>query len=207
MKPIKLTHVGINLGSTDPDTHKAAGEVVFGFWVFMMSDLVLFALLFAVYGTMIDATAGGPGGKDLFELKSAFIETMLLLGSSFTYGMASLSMKYRLDRNKLLLWLAVTLLLGIAFIGMELRDFSHMLDKDAGPSRSGFLSAFYALVSTHGLHVTAGSVWLIVMIVQTIVFGIDQTVKTRLLRLGLFWHFLDIVWVAIFSVVYLQGLV
>lgn len=205
MNPTKLKHAGINLGSTDPDTHEAAGEVVFGFWVFMMSDLVLFALLFAVYGTMIGATAGGPGGKELFELKSAFIETMLLLSSSFTYGMASLAMKYGHRRNRLLLWLAVTLLLGVAFIAMELRDFLHMLDKGAGPSRSGFLSAFYALVSTHGLHVTAGSVWLMVMMIQTLVFGIDRTVKTRLLRLGLFWHFLDIVWVGIFSVVYLQG--
>lgn len=202
----ELHHAGINLGSSDPETHESAGEVVFGFWVFMMSDLVLFALLFAVYGTMMDATAGGPGAKELFELKSAFIETMLLLASSFTYGMASLAMKYgRGHKLRLQLWLLVTLLLGLAFIGMEMRDFMHMAEKGGVASRSGFLSAFYTLVSTHALHVSAGCVWVMVMMVQTQVFGVESRVKTRLMRLGLYWHFLDIVWVCIFSVVYLQG--
>lgn len=205
MSTSDLQHAGINLGASDPKTHESAGEVVFGFWVFMMSDLVLFALLFAVYGTMMDATAGGPGAKELFELKSAFIETLLLLFSSFTFGMASLAMKYEHSRRQLLLWLLVTLLLGLAFLGMEVRDFMHLVDKAAVPSRSGFLSAFYTLVSTHGIHVVAGCTWILVMMVQTLVFGIDSRVKTRILRLGLYWHFLDIVWIGIFSAVYLQG--
>lgn len=197
---------GINIGATDPDTDTPAEEVVFGFWVFLMSDLVLFALLFATYATMIGATAGGPGGKELFDIKSAAIETAILLASSVTFGMASLSMKYSESRARLLFWLAVTLLLGVAFLGMEARDFHTMFAKDAPPSRSGFLSAFFALVPTHGLHVFAGCVWVIVMMVQVMAFGIERDVKILILRLGLFWHFLDIIWIGIFSLVYLQGL-
>lgn len=200
-------HLGLNLGSTDPEAHIEAEELVFGFWVFLMSDLILFALLFGTFATMIDATAGGPGGKDLFDLKSAGIETGVLLASSFSFGMASLAMKYRTDSRKLLFWLGVTLLLGLTFLGFEMHDFISMFAKGGVPGRSGFLSAFFALVPTHGLHVLAGCIWIIVMIVQVIVFGIDRNVKLRILRLGLFWHFLDIIWIAIFSVVYLRGLV
>ena len=206
MSVSELHHAGINLGASDPDTHESAGEVVFGFWVFMMSDLVLFALLFAVYATMTNATAGGPGGTELFELNSAFIETVLLLVSSFTFGMASLAMKYDPHKKTILVWLLVTLLLGAAFIALELRDFAHLLAQDAGPSRSGFLSAFFTLVSTHGIHVSAGCVWILVMVAQILLYGVDAQVKTRILRLGLYWHFLDIVWVGIFSVVYLKSI-
>jgi cytochrome o ubiquinol oxidase subunit 3 len=200
-------HPGINLGAAHPQAHDAAEEVVFGFWVFLMSDLVLFGLLFATYVTMVGATAGGPGPRELFDIKSAGIETLVLLTSSFTFGMASLVLKHARHWLRLLLWLAVTLILGVIFLAFESHDFVIMFDKGGTPSRSGFLSAFFALVSTHGLHVTAGSVWIIIMMVQVVTFGIDDThVKTRLLRLGLFWHFLDIVWVGIFSVVYLTGL-
>jgi cytochrome o ubiquinol oxidase subunit 3 len=207
MNAPSLSHVGINLGSTDPSAHAAAEEVVFGFWVFLMSDLVLFSLLFATYASMILATAGGPGGSELFDIESAAMETGALLASSFTFGMASLAMKYRRDRGLLLFWLTITLLLGVLFLGLESRDFAKMIHEGAAPGRSGFLSAFFALVSTHGLHVTAGSVWIVVMMVQVLLFGLEREVKTRILRLGLFWHFLDIVWVGIFSVVYLPALI
>jgi cytochrome o ubiquinol oxidase subunit III len=206
MSVYELKYPGINLGATEPEAHASAEEKVFGFWVFLMSDLVLFSLLFGTYATMIPATMGGPTAKDVFSLNSAAIETGVLLTSSFTFGMASLAMKYGHSRGRLLMWLAVTLLLGAVFLGFELRDFFAMFDKGAYPSRSGFLSAFFALVSTHGLHVTAGCVWIVVMMVQVLLFGIERDVKIRILRLGLFWHFLDIVWIGIFSVVYLQGL-
>lgn len=202
MTALDLRHPGLNLGTTDPKAHRAAEELVLGFWVFLMSDLVLFA----TYATMIDATAGGPGARDVFELGSAAIETGVLLCSSFTFGMASLAMKYDACPRRLLFWLAVTLILGLLFVGLELRDFLTMFAKGAIPSRSGFPSAFFVLVPTHGLHVIVGSIWIMVMIVQVLIFGIERDVKLRILRLGLFWHFLDLVWIGIFSVVYLQGL-
>ncbi|OQR31651.1 cytochrome o ubiquinol oxidase subunit III [Pseudomonas sp. Bc-h] len=179
-----------------------------GFWVFLMSDALIFALLFAVYATMIHATDGGPTGKQLFNLKASLIETLLLLVSSFTFGMASLNVMYRPQRLRLLVgWLGVTLALGLAFLAMELNDFRLLIAQGASAQRSGFLSAFYALVSTHGLHVTAGCVWLLLMLVQLKVFGLDARVRLRLKCLALFWHFLDVIWVAIYGIVYLQGLI
>jgi cytochrome o ubiquinol oxidase subunit 3 len=179
-----------------------------GFWVFLMSDALIFALLFAVYATMIHATDGGPTGKQLFDLKASLIETLLLLVSSFTFGMASLNVMYRPQRLRLLVgWLGVTLALGLAFLAMELNDFRLLIAQGASAQRSGFLSAFYALVSTHGLHVTAGCVWLLLMLVQLKVFGLDARVRLRLKCLALFWHFLDVIWVAIYGIVYLQGLI
>ncbi len=206
MSVYELKYPGINLGATEPETHATAEEKVFGFWVFLMSDLIIFALLFATYATMLPATAGGPGPGDIFEIRSTAIETGVLLASSFTFGMASLAMKYGLTRGRLLFWLVVTLLLGLVFLGFEVRDFVKMVGEGAAPTRSGFLSALFVLVSTHGLHVTAGCCWIVVVMVQILVFGVDGDAKTRVLRLGLFWHFLDIVWVGIFSVVFLQGL-
>jgi cytochrome o ubiquinol oxidase subunit 3 len=179
-----------------------------GFWVFLMSDALIFALLFAVYATMIHATDGGPTGKQLFDLKASLIETLLLLVSSFTFGMASLNVMYRPQRLRMLVgWLGVTLALGLAFLAMELNDFRLLIAQGASAQRSGFLSAFYALVSTHGLHVTAGCVWLLLMLVQLKVFGLDARVRLRLKCLALFWHFLDVIWVAIYGIVYLQGLI
>ncbi len=199
-------HPGINLGHTDKEAHAEAEETVFGFWVFLMSDLVLFALLFATYATMIGATDGGPGPRDVFELSAAAIETGILLLSSLTFGMASIAMKYGEHPLRLQTWLGFTLLLGLLFLGMELHDFVDMAAKGATPQRSGWLSAFYALVSTHGIHVAAGCVWIAVTMVQVRVFGLRREVKLRILRLGLFWHLLDVVWIFIFSVVYLGGL-
>ncbi|CDS54010.1 Cytochrome O ubiquinol oxidase subunit III [Polaromonas sp. CG9_12] len=180
---------------------------MFGFWVFLMSDAVLFSLLLATYGVMLPGTAGGPVPSEIFELRSAFVQTLILLFSSFSFGMASLAMKYQHSQKLLVIWLVLTLVLGLAFLAMEGRDFSTLFEIGAVPSRSGFLSAFFALLSTHGLHVAAGCIWIVVLMAQLKVFGRDTGVKTNLLRLGLFWHFLDIIWIAIFSVVYLQGLI
>ena len=207
MSANEVKHAGLNLGGTDESTHEQAGSAVFGFWVFLMSDAVIFALLFATYGVMLTATVGGPTPTSEYRIVPAFLETLILLTSSLTFGMASIAMKYGASRPRLLGWMGVTLVLGLAFLGMELRDFETMFSEGAVPSRSGYLSAFFALVPLHGLHVAAGCLWLIVMMVQVLHLGLDERVKINLLRLGLFWHFLDIVWIAIFSVVYLQGLI
>ncbi|MCQ8278856.1 cytochrome o ubiquinol oxidase subunit III [Acetobacteraceae bacterium KSS8] len=212
-------HPGLNLAHADEKAHAEAEPLLFGFWVFLMSDLVLFALLFATYATMMGVTAGGPGPKQLFELGPAAIETAALLCSSLAYGMATLVMKYERGRVWLLFWLGAALLLGLVFLCFEIDDFVGMFAKGGGIGRSGQLSAFFALVGTHGLHVTFGCLWIVVMMIQVLVFGAERRdnktererlladrVQTRILRLGLFWHFLDIVWIGIFSVVYLQGL-
>jgi cytochrome o ubiquinol oxidase subunit 3 len=200
-------HAGINLGATDPHAHDRAESAIFGFWLFLMSDAVIFALLFAVYGTMVSSTVGGPNPASEFEMVPTLIETVLLLTSSLTFGLAVLAMKHDGGaRRGLLGWLAVTLVLGLAFLAMEWRDFATMLSHGAHPARSGFLSAFFALVPLHGLHVAAGCLWLLVMAAQVLVHGLDAQTKINLLRLSLFWHFLDIVWIAIFSAVYLPGL-
>jgi cytochrome o ubiquinol oxidase subunit III len=200
-------HTGLNLGESHGKTNDAAEEVIFGFWIFLMSDLVLFALLFATYADMsLHGIASGPTPHDIVELKSAAIETGLLLASSFTFGMASLALKYHDSRKPLILWLGATFMLGAAFVGMELRDF-HLLvsEHHAPPQLSGYLSAFYLLLGTHGLHVTAGLLWLLVMLVQIVTLGLVREVKLRIMRLALFWHMLDIVWICIFTFVYLYG--
>jgi len=179
---------------------------MFGFWVFMMSDAILFGMVFATYVTSIHATAGGPGPHDLYNIKSAFIETMLLLASSFAFGMASLALKYKHSKTRLMGWLAVTVVLGVSFLGFELDDFITMFAKGGVPSRSGYLSAFFDLVPLHGLHVTAACIWLVCLVGQIARYGQDTETKLGIMRLALFWHFLDIVWIAIFSVVYLAGL-
>ncbi|MDB5535274.1 MAG: cytochrome o ubiquinol oxidase, subunit [Devosia sp.] len=198
-------HVGVNLDHGNAEHHRLDEETVFGFWVFLMSDAVLFALLFATYASMTTRTAGGPSGHDLFELGGVFAETMALLFSTLTFGLASAALKARQQRQ-VLGWLALTGVLGLMFIGLEYQELSGLIAQGAGPQRSGFLSAFFVLLATHGVHVLAGVVWLAVMMVQICVFGLEAPVRLRLLRLGLFWHFLDIVWVAIFSIVYLAGI-
>jgi cytochrome o ubiquinol oxidase subunit 3 len=180
-------------------------EKAFGFWLYLMSDAIIFALLFATYVVMLGNTAGGPTGKELFSLERAAGETTLLLLSSITFGFASVATAIG-DRSRVVLWLLVTLALGAGFLFLEYGEFSGMIAQGAGPDRSGFLSAFFTLVGTHGLHVSVGSLWIVVMIGQLLVKGLTMPVVSRLARLGLFWHFLDIIWVAIFSVVYLPGL-
>lgn len=197
---------GINLGEAHAQAHGAAEPLLFGFWVFLMSDAILFGLAFATYATSTGATAGSPGPRELYHLGSVFVQSLLLLASSFTCGLASLALKYRRDRVALVGWLVLTLVLGLCFLGWEARDFAAMVAADGVPSRSGFLSAFWGLVPLHGLHVAAGCIWLLALLAQLARHGVDTEVKLGLLRLALFWHFLDIVWVFIFSVVYLGGL-
>ncbi|MEO6986150.1 MAG: cytochrome c oxidase subunit 3 [Paralcaligenes sp.] len=197
---------GLNLGNTHSEAHNAAETMVFGFWVFLMSDAILFGLVFSTYVISVHATAGGPGPHELYDIKSVFIETLLLLASSFTFGMASLAMKYKHSMPRLIGWLLVTLLLGATFLSFEVHDFLTMIAKGGVPQRSGFLSAFFDLVPLHGLHVTAGCIWMLCIFGQIARYGLDTPTKLGILRLALFWHFLDIVWIAIFTVVYLGGL-
>lgn len=203
----QLRHAGLNL-SNDPREVRAQVESdVFGFWIFLMSDAVVFALLFALYGTMVGATVGGPGPADEFKLGSALAETLILLTSSFTFGMASIALKHDHRVRRLAWWLVATLALGLAFLVMEFNDFATMVAHGATVDRSAFLSAFFVLVGMHGFHVTIGVVWILALLVQLAGVGRDEKVRINLIRLSLFWHFLDVIWIAIFSVVYLQGLI
>lgn len=183
-----------------------AEEARFGFWIFLMSDLVIFSLLFATYAIMWGNRANGPGPKDLFDLGSAAIQTGCLLLSSFTFGFVTLCARRQSSVISTIFWLIVTLALGAAFLGFELSDFLEMVHQGAGIARSGFLSSFFALVATHGLHVTTGCLWIVIMLMQLARFGLAPHVVSRIMRLGLFWHFLDIIWIGIFSIVYLMGL-
>lgn len=198
-----VTHAG----PTGHESEAAATheQRAFGFWLYLMGDAVIFALLFATYIIMVKNTAGGPSGKDLFDLKNAGIETALLLVSSTTFGFASLCSRTG-NRGAVIAWLLVTFVLGAGFVFLELREFAGMIAIGAGPDRSGFLSAFFTLVGTHGLHVSVGLVWILIMCSQIMLKGLSVPVTSRLFRLGLFWHFLDIAWVGIFSIVYLPGL-
>jgi cytochrome o ubiquinol oxidase subunit 3 len=183
---------------------EAAGNAVFGFWVYIMSDCILFACLFATYAVLSHNSAGGPTGQTLFDLPKVFGETLLLLTSSLSYGLAMLAMQ-RNNARQVVGWLGVTFLLGLSFVGMELSEFQRMILAGAGPDRSGFLSAFFTLVGTHGLHVSFGLLGMAVMMVQVMRKGLTVPVQSRLLRLSLFWHFLDVVWIGVFTVVYLMG--
>lgn len=205
MSDPELAHVGLPLGKSEGLDKERAETAIFGFWLFLMSDAVLFALLFATYGTMVANTVGGPTPASEFKLLPTFVETLLLLTSSATFGRASVAMTWREPRRVLIGWLVATLGLGLSFLALEVNDFATMFAHGAFPTRSGFLSSFFALVGLHGLHVALGSFWLVVMIGQILAYGCDARVRVNLLRLGLFWHLIDIVWIAIFSLVYLPG--
>lgn len=204
MTDIRSLHPGINLSHAREADERHAEVTVFGFWVYLMSDAIIFALLFATYAAMVGRTAGGPTGTELFDITNAFVETMVLLFSSFTFGLAAVSLKEG-RVGAIQIWLIVTLLLGLAFVGLELREFAGLVGQGATPQTSGFLSSFFVLLSTHGLHVLMGCVWIVVMMVQIVTFGLSRPVRSRLLRLGLFWHFLDLVWIVIFTIVYLPA--
>jgi cytochrome o ubiquinol oxidase subunit 3 len=184
--------------------HDDGSQSVLGFWIYLMSDCLIFSVLFATFGVLADSTAGGPSGRELFDLPYVAAETVLLLVSSFTFGVAALGVQANRPKQ-VMTWLAVTFLFGAAFIAMEVYEFAHLIGEGAGPSRSAFLSAYFTLVGTHGLHVTAGLVWLTVMMHQTLRFGLDGIVKRRLACLSLFWHFLDLIWICVFTFVYLRG--
>lgn len=204
MSDMSNRHPGINLSHARPEDSRHAEVTVFGFWAFLMSDAILFALLFATYATMVNRTAGGPAGPELFDITNAFLETMVLLVSSFTFGMGAVALKEGRQRA-VTLWLGLTLLLGLGFIALELREFAGLIGKGATAQTSGFLSTFFVLLGTHGLHVLVGCLWLAVMLVQITTFGLSRQVRSRILRLGLFWHFLDLVWIVIFTIVYLPA--
>jgi cytochrome o ubiquinol oxidase subunit 3 len=178
--------------------------VGYGFWIFLLSDIVMFSALFASYAVLAGSTAGGPAGRDLFDLNNVAVETACLLASSFMCGMASIAMAQRQ-----MVWiqaaLLVTGLLGLAFLLLEVREFVGLIARDAGPTRSAFLSAFFTLVGCHGLHITAGLLWLGTMMAQIFAKGFRCEIEHRFLCFSLFWHALDIIWVGIFSMVYLIG--
>lgn len=187
------------------EDHQDAGSTTLvGFWIYLMSDCVLFSGLFATYAVLAHQFAGGPTGRELFDLQFVLTETMLLLVSSLTYGLATLSM-YKKNRAGVLFWLGVTFLLGAAFLVMEVYEFNHLIHEGAGPGRSAFLSAFFALVGTHGLHITSGLIWILVLSAQLLRDGLTEKNQTRVMCLSLFWHFLDIIWIGVFTLVYLLG--
>ncbi len=185
-------------------SHLIHRERAFGFWLYLMSDAVIFALLFANYGVLLRGVADGPVPHEVFELSRAAQETALLLISSLTFGMASIAALSG-DRGKASLFLFVTFCLGGGFLALEMLEFSALINNGASPQVSGFLSGFFALVGTHGLHVGVGMIMLVVMMIQLQTKGLSEPVLSRLYRVGLFWHFLDVIWIGIFSFVYLPG--
>jgi cytochrome o ubiquinol oxidase subunit III len=174
----------------------------YGFWLFLLSDIIIFAGLFAAYAVLSQATAGGPTGADLFDRNHVFIETLCLLASSVTCGFGNLAVQ-RADARAVYFWMALTFLLGATFLALEVTEFRSLVAQGHGPSHSAFLSAFFTLVGTHGLHVTLGLCWLIVMLLQMATLGFQPMVGRRFFCFGLFWHALDIVWVGVFTIVYL----
>jgi cytochrome o ubiquinol oxidase subunit 3 len=178
--------------------------VAFGFWIFLLSDIVMFSALFAAYAVLVRATAGGPTSAGLFNQVNVAIETACLLASSYTCGMMSLAVNSR-RRPAIYLFAAFTFALGAAFLALEVHEFAGMIARGAAPQRSAFLSAFFTLVGCHGLHVTAGLIWLTVMMVQVATRDFRASVQRRLLCFALFWHALDIIWVWLFTAVYLIG--
>lgn len=190
------------------DAGPASKRVVtgYGFWIFLLSDIVMFSALFAAYAVLVGNTAGGPNGHALFDLSNTGLETACLLASSFTCGLASLAVEARSKR-----WfycaMAVTGILGLGFLLLEAKEFAGLAARGAGPTRSAFLSAFFTLVGCHGLHVSAGILWLLTMMAQVFAKGFRADIERRILCFALFWHALDIIWVALFTVVYLMGVV
>jgi len=178
--------------------------VAYGFWIFLLSDIIMFSGLFAAYAVLSGNNAGGPTGRELFDLRNVFIETACLLFSSYTCGLGALSAE-RQHRERFYVFAALTFLLGAAFLFIEFSEFAGMVSRGAGPSRSAFLSAFFTLVGMHGAHVTSGLFFLVYMVAQVIAKGLRPHVLRRLLCFSLFWHALDIIWVGVFTLVYLIG--
>jgi len=189
----------------DEHEHPEGGSTMLGFWLYLMSDCLIFAMLFATYGVLGGNYAAGPAPKDLFELPLVALNTSFLLLSSITYGFAMLTMeKGRVGPTQG--WLAITGLLGAAFVGIELYEFAHLIHEGATPQRSAFLSSFFTLVGTHGLHVTFGLVWMATLMVQVARRGLGAANRRRLMCLSMFWHFLDVIWICVFTFVYLMGM-
>jgi len=189
----------------DEHDHPEGGSTLLGFWLYLMSDCLIFAMLFAAYGVLGGNYAAGPGPRDLFELPLVALNTAMLLFSSMTYGFAMIEMQ-RGRVGGVQGWLVATALFGAAFLSIELYEFSHLIADGATPQRSAFLSSFFTLVGTHGLHVTFGLVWLGTLLVQLAQHGLTEANKRRLLCLSMFWHFLDVIWIGVFTFVYLMGI-
>ena len=196
----------------DPHAHDEGHEhhpetgTNLGFWIYLMSDCLIFAILFAVHAVLGRNYAAGPSPADLFDLKLILIATFMLLFSSITYGFAMLN-SYKNNINRTIGWLLVTGLFGLAFLGIEIYEFQHLVHLEATPQRSAFLSSFFTLVGTHGLHVTFGLIWLVTLVVQLRKHGLIEANRRRLMCLSMFWHFLDVIWIGVFSYVYLMGVV
>lgn len=191
---------------TEPHHHPEGASTRLGFWVYLMSDCLMFAVLFAVFGVVGHSYAAGPGPKALFDLNLIAINTGFLLVSSITFGFAMLAM-YEGRQARMQTWLGVTLLLGLAFLALEIYEFHHLIELGAGPQRSAFLSAFFALVGTHGLHVFFGCIWLVTLMVQVSRKGLVPANTRRMECLSMFWHFLDVIWIGVFTFVYLLGMI
>jgi cytochrome o ubiquinol oxidase subunit 3 len=188
------------------EVREADDKTLFGFWAYIMTDCVLFASLFATYAVLHNNVYGGPSGRELFNMHSVLAETLCLLTSSFTCGLAMLAVARR-NRRATILWLLITMALGIAFLTIELTEFRHLVADGNSWRRSGFLSGFFTLVGTHGLHITVGLTWMLAMIIKVARSGLNRAQQRRLQMLSLFWHFLDVVWIFIFTIVYLLGVV
>lgn len=208
MDSLTVHHEPDPLADTNfPDPHQDSfSKTVLGFWIYLMTDCLLFATLFATYAVLHNSTFGGPSSQELFSLSTAFIETMILLFSSVTCGFAMLS-AVRNKKNSVIFWLAITFLLGTSFVATELTEFTHMVHEGNTWTKSAFLSAFFTLVGTHGLHVSAGLLWMAAMIGQLFFYDITTVTFRRLVVFSLFWHFLDLVWIFIFTFVYLMGVI
>ena len=194
----------LNQTNHHDEHHNDDSKTIFGFWVYIMSDCILFASIFATYAVLHNNVYGGPNAKELFSMPYVLVETFILLTSSFTYGLAMLGV-HKKDKNKALFWLIITFLLGASFLVMEVYEFHKLIEEGNSWSRSGFLSSFFTLVGTHGLHVFSGLIWMIVLMFQVTKHGITSVTTRKLACLSLFWHFLDIVWIFVFTIVYLMG--
>jgi len=186
------------------EEHHPENSTMLGFWIYLMSDCLIFAVLFATHGVLGRSYAAGPSPADLFDLPLVAFNTAMLLLSSITYGFAMLQME-RGAKMETLVWLAITGLFGATFLAVELYEFHHLILEGAGPTRSAFLSSFFTLVGTHGLHVTFGTIWLVTLMVQVSRYGLTPENRRRLMCLSMFWHFLDVIWIGVFSFVYLLG--
>ena len=188
----------------EAEEHAHEASTMLGFWIYLMSDCLIFAVLFATYAVLGRNYAAGPSPQDLFDLKLVALNTAMLLFSSITYGFAMIAMEKN-QKAQVQIWLAITGLFGLAFLGIELYEFAHLIHEGATPQRSAFLSAFFTLVGTHGLHVTFGIIWLVTLMVQVGMKGLIPANKRRLMCLSMFWHFLDVIWIGVFTFVYLLG--
>lgn len=208
LDPLIVHHIPDPYADTStPDPHQDTySKTVLGFWMYLMTDCILFGSLFTTYAVLHNSTFGGPTSRDIFSLSTSFTETMILLLSSVTCGFGMLSALQN-KKNRVIAWFAVAFLLGASFIALELNEFSHLVQEGNSWQKSAFLSSFFTLVGTHGLHVSIGLLWMSVMIAQVFFLGITIDTFRRLVVFSMFWHFLDLVWIFIFTFVYLMGVI